>query len=212
MDSATKSRIFDPSFTTREPRGGNGLGLAIVHGIVISHGGGIQVESAPGQGATFRMFFPLCSSHETAPNRETYPDLVCGHGEHILYVDDEEAILRMRSILLEKIGYRITACASGQAALSYLDADPRGYDLVITDLTMPGMTGIALGRGVQSIREGLPVILCTGHNTTGRDEEMRDAGICWVLQKPVDDDVLAATIRAVLEGADGADPIGPASR
>ena len=158
MEPGIVARMFEPFFTTKAPGEGTGLGLAVVHGIVEDHDGAILVESALGQGTTFHLYFPVLEPAE-APTSEPIPR---GRGEHILLVDDEPAIVRVGKRMLERLGYRVTAAQSAAEALAMFLADPAGFDLVISDLTMPEKTGLDLARDVKAAAPGTKFLLTTG--------------------------------------------------
>jgi CheY-like chemotaxis protein len=163
MESEVLEHIFEPFFTTKAVGEGTGLGLAVVHGIVTNHGGAITVTSVPGQGATFTIYLPCV---DDAPV-EGLPEVsvLRGH-ERILFVDDEEALARWGQLTLEPLGYHVVACTSSTEALRLFQHAPQAFDLLITDQTMPGMTGEVLAREVWRIRPELPIILCTGTSLT----------------------------------------------
>ena len=191
-------RIFDPYFTTKTQGKGTGMGLAVVHGIVKSHGGAIQVESRPGQGACFRLFFPVCEGQIeiTAEKMEQLPR----GSESILLVDDENAILDLGKQMLTHLGYRVECRSDALSALETIRRQAGHYDLVITDMTMPHMTGDLLAQQIMSIRNALPVILCTGYSERMSEEKAVRIGIAAFLMKPLTIGDLARTIRKVLDG------------
>ena len=199
IDEKILDSIFEPFFTTKAPGEGTGMGLAVVHGIVIGYGGRIEVESRRGGGTTFSVYLPVSSKRIP---REFVPaeDLPSG-GEHILFVDDELSIVKMGQQLLEKIGYRVTASASSVEALAQFKADPDRFDLVITDMTMPEMTGDELAAELLRVREDVPVILCTGYNRKISEDSIRELGVKALVYKPVVKEELAETIRSVLDAA-----------
>jgi PAS domain S-box-containing protein len=150
MDAQTMERIFDPYFSTKGVGKGTGMGLAIVHGIVKSHGGGIQVQSEPDKGSTFTVYLPALKT--TAKDAHTVAErAIIGGTERILLVDDEEPIVRIEQQLLERLGYQVTARTSSVEALEAFIANPDSFDLIVTDMTMPNMTGIQLARKVKKI-------------------------------------------------------------
>ena len=189
-------RIFDPFFTDGEPGRSSGLGLSVTHGIVSNHGGAITVASDPGRWTEFKVFFPLTKTAQTGlpQTAETLP----GGGESILLVDDEALMIRVGEKMLTRLGYRVTTAGSGTEALELFMADPAGYDLVITDMTMPYMTGVDLARTLMDIRPDIPIILCTGFNAMITPEKARQLGIRKFLMKPFETGKLAAAIQAVL--------------
>jgi two-component system, cell cycle sensor histidine kinase and response regulator CckA len=196
-------RIFEPYFTTKEAGRGTGLGLSVVHGIVTAAGGQVRVYSDPGLGTTFHVFLPgsgaaasLQAPSEAAPPTGT---------ERVLVVDDEAMVVAMLEKNLEALGYRVVVAASPEAALQALRADPQGFDLVITDLTMPGMDGVGVAREVLAARPGLPVLVCTGFSEQLTAERVRALGVCEVLLKPVPRARLARAVRRALDGAGPAD-------
>ncbi|MEW6593325.1 MAG: ATP-binding protein [Thermodesulfobacteriota bacterium] len=201
MDRATMGRIFDPFFSTRERGEGTGLGLSVVHGIVKSHGGGIVVESQPGQGATFRLCFPLLeqSAAESAAGIVKAP-LPSGDRERVLLVDDEVPLVEMGQRILEYLGYVVTPKTSSSEALQLFAAQPEAFDLVITDQSMPGMTGVEMARQMLSLRPGLPVILCTGFSGAVGKEQARAMGIRGYVMKPLSINDLAAACQEALAG------------
>jgi CheY-like chemotaxis protein len=190
-------RIFDPYFTTKETGKGTGMGLSVVHGIVKSSGGAIRVFSKPDQYTEFHIYLPAVDTtidEEPADLGQQLP----GGGEHILLVDDEEMLVDMMQQVLEQLGYRVSAYTDSSAALDGFRSQPRAYDLLITDMTMPGMNGIELTRAVQAVRKNLPVILCTGFNEQVSEQSAHSMGIQALVMKPVGMQQLAETIRSVL--------------
>jgi PAS domain S-box-containing protein len=191
MESTVQERIFEPFFTTKPIGEGTGLGLSVVHGIIKSHGGEITVSSAVHQGTTFEVFLPQSEMRADDLKPETGP--ARGASERILLVDDEEALTFMMQQILEKLGYQVTAFTNSRQALEAFKADSKAFDLVLTDQTMPRMTGAELMAEVHSLRPELPVIVCTGYDRNS----MNSAGGLFIL-KPVDVRVLAEMIRKAL--------------
>ncbi len=198
-------RIFDPFFTTKEVGEGTGLGLSVVHGIVQSAGGAVEVASEAGRGSTFSVYLPLdtaCAVEGAGTGRPAPP---AGAGQRILVVDDEEAVRETLREVLERAGYRAEAAPSGLEALERIIARPAGFDLVITDQAMPRMPGVALARRLHEVRPGLPVILCTGLVPGDALAVRGEPAIRAVLRKPVCAGELAwAVHRALTPGPPGA--------
>ena len=191
-------RIFEPYFTTRGPGEGTGMGLAIVHGIVKSLGGAIQARSREGRGTTFEVLLPAVDTRmEQAGDAPQSPSLP-GHGERILFVDDEQAIAEIGELLLTRLGYQVSATTSSIHALELFRRTPEAFDLLVSDQTMPTMTGVDLAREVRRIRPDLPVILCTGYSERLTEEVTKELGINALLMKPVETERLAAVIRKSL--------------
>ncbi len=194
-------RIFDPFFTTREVGQGSGMGLAVLHGIVVAHDGVIDVASTPGKGTVFTLFFPRVPDAKEA---DADPQTDMPHGsETILFVDDEEDIVTMRTRMLSHLGYRVLSAISPEQALEMLADKGERIDLLITDQTMPRMTGVQLAGKVASLRPGLPIILCSGYSEAVTAEEAREAGVSRFLAKPVDMRLLALAIREILPNRNG---------
>jgi signal transduction histidine kinase/ActR/RegA family two-component response regulator len=196
MDSATLARIFDPGFSTRESGEGTGLGLAVVQSIIKGHGGGIGVQSEPGRGAAFHIYLP-CRSKLVAETQATLESAVRGQG-HILFVDDEEQIVHSHRQLLERLGYEVTGMSNSLAALAAFRARPEQYQVVVTDLTMPRLTGIELVRQLRQIRPDIPVILCTGFSEKATPEVLQTLEINGFLTKPVTSREMALLLSKVL--------------
>ena len=192
-------RIFDPFFTTKKVGEGTGLGLSVVLGIVKQARGYITVESEPPLGSTFDAYFPKIAS-EPAAERMAGDETTPIGNERILFVDDEEALIEMGEELLAELGYEVTCCTSSREALALFRLDPSRFDLVVTDLTMPDMTGIQLAAELLAIRPDIPVILCTGFSHTANEESARAAGIKGFAMKPLTKRELAKTVRKVLDG------------
>ena len=199
MDEVTRARIFEPYYTTKEIGKGSGIGLAIVHGIIKEHGGNIFVASEPGQGSVFTIFFPACSSQAVSVLKAS-PTLPRGH-ERILFVDDEPAIHKLGKKSLERLGYRVQCFSSPLEALESFMADPESFDLLITDMAMPGMTGVQLASETLTIRPGMPILLCTGFSEKISEEIAREMGISSFAVKPLDRVDLAARVRQALDKA-----------
>jgi signal transduction histidine kinase/ActR/RegA family two-component response regulator len=198
MDAAVLPRIFDPFYTTKAPGEGTGLGLSVVHGIIKAHGGAITVESAVNRGATFNIYFP--AHLESAPRPIGKPvEPERGRGEHIIAVDDEMGLARFLQRLLERAGYRVTTYTSSEEALAAFQRAPSSFDLLITDLTMPGMTGTSLARAVAAVRPGLPMLLMTGFDATMTPESARQFGFSGMLMKPMPAETLLQAIRRALD-------------
>jgi len=191
-------RIFDPFFTTKEHTEGTGMGLSVAHGIVKSHQGTIDVESRAGQGTTFRIYLPKILPHEKDAARDA-PPLPSGH-ERVLFVDDEAMLVDMSRQILKRLGYRVTASTSSVEALQYFQKDAAAFDLVITDMTMPQMTGKELATEILKINPDVPIILCTGFSETITEEAAKRIGIQAFILKPIVMSDLAETMRQVLDG------------
>jgi CheY-like chemotaxis protein len=192
-------RIFEPFFTTKEKSMGTGMGLPVVHGIVQSLGGEITVYSKPGKGTTFNVFFPKTKAVLTAGFEGARP-LIRGE-ESILFVDDEAQIVDIGKQILERLGYRVFTRTSSIEALEAFRAQPDKFDLVITDMTMPNMTGDRLAAALRRIRPDIPIILCTGFSERITEENARYAGIQEFLAKPLLRQDMAEAVRRVLDRA-----------
>lgn len=199
MDKETLERIFDPFFTTKGVGEGTGMGLSTVQGIVDQHGGFIKVESSPGRGASFFVYFPRLQDSENKSKTSKVTSPLLPGSERILFVDDDEILIELGKEMLAELGYRVTTAATGRLALEQFTAEPSNYDLVITDQTMPELTGKELIRELKKIRSDLPTILTTGYSSKISEEEAAAMGIDAFCLKPLDLPELAQTIRRVLD-------------
>ncbi len=199
ISKATLDRIFEPYFTTKPKGEGTGLGLAMVHGITKTFGGDVTVESEPGIGTTFFVYLPVVGQARQEQTEELAPPIPGGR-ERILFVDDDDAIVQVSKKMLESLGYNVTAITKSVAALSAFQKTPDDFDLVISDLTMPDMTGIDLVRQVLAVRAEMPIILCTGFSEVMSAEKVKEIGVSEYLMKPSSRADLANAIRRVLDG------------
>ncbi|MBK6909407.1 MAG: response regulator [bacterium] len=190
-------KVFEPFFTTKGVGKGTGLGLSLVHGIVAEHSGQVTVYSEPGIGTTFHIYLPQFTGG-VASVEETSTALT-GGAERILFVDDEAPIVRMAEKALRKMGYHIVTSTSSPAALELLESDPTAFDLLITDLNMPQLNGLALIERAQEIRPDLPIILASGFSERVTHENCAKYGIREFLMKPVIAKDLSSAIRRVLD-------------
>lgn len=198
MDRVTLARIFDPYYTTKVQGSGTGLGLSVVHGIVMSHQGKISVYSEPGQGTTFNVYLPMITQEiSVAPAVEPLPPRENGH-ERIMVVDDDDAIRDLTSQILANAGYRVDLFTNGTEAWAALCNSPDNWDLLLTDQTMPGMTGNQLAANLQDLRAALPVIICSGYCDIREEKGAQALGIRSYLQKPVSASTLLAAVAAAL--------------
>jgi two-component system, cell cycle sensor histidine kinase and response regulator CckA len=198
MEKSTLARIFEPYFTTKKQNEGTGLGLAVVHGIVKASGGAILVESAPGQGTVFQVLLPTVAELP-AEEKKTEPVPLPFLRTRVLFVDDEELIARLGGRLLTRLGCEVRMFTDSRQALEAFRAEPDRFDLVVTDQTMPGMTGADLSRQLLAIRPDLPIVLTTGFSENMDEERARKLGIREFFLKPFLMDDLAAVLRRALD-------------
>jgi PAS domain S-box-containing protein len=198
MSSETIEHIFDPFFTTKPTGEGTGLGLSVVHGIVASHGGTITVSSEQGFGSTFTVYLPKLLEEQAGDSGDGGRSIARGH-ERILFIDDEKDLAAMGDEMLTGLGYRVTSKTGAREALALFRLDPYAFDLVITDQTMPEMTGVELAQEILAARADLPIIMCTGFSHLVDNETARAAGVTAFAMKPLTKKEMAMTIRTVLD-------------
>ncbi len=198
MDRETIERIFDPFFTKKGVQEGTGLGLSVVHGIVMSHGGEITIESEIDQGTTIRVYLPLVEG-EVELFEDVSDEVVPAGEESVLLVEDDDEVALIEKRMLERLGYRVTVRLSGSEALRTFREQPDAFDIVVTDQTMPHMTGSQLAGKLMQIREDIPIILATGFSETLTPEASREMGIREYLMKPLVSREIGKAIRRTLD-------------
>jgi CheY-like chemotaxis protein len=191
-------RIFDPFFTTKQLGEGTGLGLSVVHGIITQHDGHITVESEPGRGSVFTVYFPKIAGESEAD--AAGDDVLPRGSERILFVDDEEALVEVGEDILAELGYEVTSRMGSREALALFRLDPSRFDLVITDQTMPEMAGVKLAKEILALRADMPIIMCTGFSYVVDADAAKAAGIRAFTMKPLTKGEIARTIRKLLDG------------
>jgi PAS domain S-box-containing protein len=203
MDTDTRERIFEPFFTTKAVGEGTGLGLSVVHGIMRGYAGAISVDSQPGRGATFHLYFPAVDAAAATAGAEQAPaSSPRGRGQQVLYLDDDESLVILVQRTLERKGYRVAGYTDAAEALQALAADPRRFDLVVTDYSMPGMSGLDVAREVARIRPGLPVAVTSGYISDELREQAPQAGVRELIYKPDSAEDLCDTVGRLLDQAD----------
>jgi len=211
MDEALLARIFEPFFTTKPVGQGTGLGLAVVHGVMRTHKGAVDVHSAPGQGSRFTLYFPAAEDEAATPaplpspatpTPTTQPSAQRSH--HVMYVDDDEALVFLVRRLLRRRGYQVSGFTDPHEATAALRAEPQRYDLLVTDYNMPGYSGIDLVREARRIRADLPVALASGYVTAEIEQAAMAEGASALIHKPNDVEELCATVQRLVAGHDAA--------
>ncbi len=198
IDSAVLPRIFDPFFTTKRVGEGTGLGLAVVRSVVRAHGGAITVRSEVGVGTTFLVYLPVVDAVPATSRTESNP-LPRGRGQHLLVVDDEPMVMRSMQLMIERLGYRVTACAHPDHALGVFRMAPGSFDAVITDFQMPGKNGLELAIEIRKLRPDLLIFISSGYTGRVTAEEIRNAGVDELLPKPTAMDELARILNRTLK-------------
>jgi PAS domain S-box-containing protein len=199
MDEATRLRMFEPFFTTKPVGQGTGLGLSVVHGIVSSHHGAITVDSAPGLGSTFDLYFPLASPMHGPEQLPTdQPEPRRGGGQHVLYVDDDDVMVLMVEGLLMRAGYRVTTLSDPREALACLQARPGEFDVLVSDFNMPELSGLDLARAVAVLQPSLPVVITSGYVSESLRAEALHVGVYHVIQKEYTLEQLAEVVQRAL--------------
>jgi CheY-like chemotaxis protein len=199
MNKTLIDKIFDPFFTTKEKGKGTGMGLSVVHGIIKSNGGAIQVYSEPAKGTEFKVYLPVIKSSSKKLEIHQMKEPIQGGIERILLVDDEDAVVTMEKLMLERLGYQVTSRTSSIDALEAFRANPNKFDLVITDMAMPNMPGDKFAFELTKIRPDIPVLLCTGFSEAMSEEKAVSLGIKGFLLKPIVMKDLSHKIREVLD-------------
>ncbi len=202
MDAATIERIFEPFFTTKPSGEDTGMGLAVVHGIIAGLKGVLKVESVIGEGTTFHILLPVVEQ-QAAEDTET-ADVIVGSGDKAsLFVDDEVAVAQMAVRMLRALDYRPSLASSGEDALMMLKESPGAYDLIITDLSMPGISGRELAQAVKELQPDIPILLCTGYNQQYSEAEALHDGFSDMIQKPIVMRQLADAVATAIDQASG---------
>ena len=197
IDPGIQDRIFEPYFTTKKFGNGSGLGLSVVHGIVKNHNAFINVSSTLGKGTVVDVFFPITEKEELLSPAVT-AEPTKGK-ENILFIDDEELIVEIAHQLLENLGYKVTSLTSSVEAFKLFKSNPNMFDLIITDMSMPEMTGDELAKNILEIRPDTPIILSTGYNELISEEKAEQIGIKAFLKKPFKIDYVSKVIRKILD-------------
>ena len=199
MDRKIRQKVFEPYFTTKDVGKGTGLGLAVVYGIIEGHDGFVQVDSTLGKGSTFHVFLPIAEKQLTPDNRTINTKHLVRGAERVMVVDDEQFILTSTMDLLQDYGYKVSTFLNGALAYEEFKKSPYQYDLIITDMTMPKMTGYELSEKVLTIRKDLPIFLCTGYSENVSKDKALALGIKKYISKPIDSHHLLLLIREVLD-------------
>ncbi|EEF60390.1 PAS/PAC sensor hybrid histidine kinase [Pedosphaera parvula Ellin514] len=197
IDTSILPHIFDPFFTTKSPGQGTGLGLSVVHGIMKSHGGAVTVETEVGKGSAFNLFFPALEV-EIPPSKPVEADEAQGHGERILFVDDEHSIVFITTRMLKRVGYNVTGFTNPLEALAAFKSDPDQFDLVVTDMSMPYLDGPRLIVEIKKIRPDIPIVMTTGYIRSQDVESAKGLGIAELILKPNTIHELAQTLHTIL--------------
>ncbi len=205
MDRATLARIFEPFFTTKAQGQGTGLGLSVVHGVMKTHDGAVTAYSRPGKGTVFHLYFPAVAG-EAIPTKTAASPVVRGKGQSILFVDDEDQLVRLANDMFTRLGYRITAFTRAEDALAAFRAAPGSFDLVVSDLAMPGLTGPDLARELLQLRPDIPIVIATGYIRPEDTESMRDLGIRALILKPHTVDQMGPMLHQLLTGGSAGPP------
>jgi CheY-like chemotaxis protein len=196
IPQAVMERIFEPYFTTKKTGEGTGMGLAVIHGIVKNHNGDISVYSEPGQGTSFHLFFPKIEGKvEDSKLTKKIPR----GKERILLVDDEKALTEMGTQMLGRLGYEVEGISNPLSALELFRLEPDRFQLLISDLTMPQMTGIQLAEEIKKIKPDIPIIICSGYSASLTEDQIKALGISEFIMKPVIKSELAQAVRRVLD-------------
>ena len=204
IDAETLQRIFEPFFTTKPVGQGTGLGLAVVHGIMRTHLGTVNVESAPDSGSVFTLYFPVAdAAFAPAVVEQPKPKAVQGMGRHVMYVDDDEALVFLVERVLTRKGFAVSTFTDPRLAVTALREHPLAYDLVVTDYNMPGYSGLELLREARLIRPELPVALASGYVTAEIEQSARAEGARALIHKPNDVDELCETLQQLLQPGHG---------
>jgi CheY-like chemotaxis protein len=203
MDKATLERVFDPFFTTKPAGQGTGLGLSTVHGIVRRHEGAITVYSQPGKGTTFRIYFPVAGDAARDAAAPQHDAVAHGGGERVLYVDDEEALVLLVARILGRLGYVVSGHTSPADAVRAFRSNPHDFDVVVTDLSMPGMSGFDLARTLLEIRPDVPILMTSGYVRPEDQETASRIGILDFILKPNTADELGRVLNGVLRNRAG---------
>jgi CheY-like chemotaxis protein len=198
IDPSLRERIFDPFFTTKEVGVGTGLGLSLVHGIAADLGGGVNMQSEVGRGTTFEVYLPCCGrAPQIERERAALPR---GNGETVMFVDDEEVLVRLGEEMIAKLGYEPVGYTSAAEALQAFRADPQRFDIVLSDETMPGMTGSELAQRIRAIGEDVPIVLMSGYAAPPLAARAVAVGATDVLNKPLVARDIARSLERALRG------------